>query len=95
MNRRSFFTRLCKGVVGVAVATHIPLEWLPAPVRHRGCLTIAQITAVSYEAVFQNLQKVSNQWAESAFLRELERQGAITVVSKPIQIPLVYERNEL
>ena len=58
-------------------------------------LTIGQIAAISYPAVLADNRKAANQWAESAFLRELERQGAIVRKSlgSTIEAPLDYRRN--
>jgi len=58
-------------------------------------LTIGQIAAVSYPAVLAEMRKGANQWAESAFMRELERQGAIIHKSlgATIEVPLDYQRN--
>ena len=44
-------------------------------------LTISQILAASYPAVANEKNKPMNQWAENAFLRELEAQGAIKRIS--------------
>jgi len=56
-------------------------------------LSISQIVAASYAAVEK--KKASNQWSESALLRELERQGAIKKVSlgATIDETLDYRRN--
>lgn len=58
-------------------------------------LTIGQIAAISYPAVLADNRKAANQWAESAFLRELERQGAIKrrSLGSSIEAPLDYQRN--
>ena len=58
-------------------------------------LTISQIMAVSYPAVLAEMRKPANQWAESALLRELEKQGAIERKSlgSTIEAPLDYRRN--
>lgn len=58
-------------------------------------LTIGQIAAVSYPAVLAEKRKPANQWAESAFMRELERQGGIKRESlgTTIEAPLDYQRN--
>lgn len=58
-------------------------------------LTIGQIVAVSYPAVLAEMRKAANQWVESAFLRELERQGAVIRKSlgTTIEAPLDYQRN--
>ncbi len=57
--------------------------------------TISQIAAVSYPAVLNEMRKAANQWAESAFMRELERQGAVERASlgPQIQKTLDYQRN--
>jgi hypothetical protein len=56
---------------------------------------ISQILAVSYPAVLAEKRKAANQWAESALMRELERQGAIVRKSlgATIEAPLDYQRN--
>ncbi len=58
-------------------------------------LTISQIVAVSYPAVLAEMRKAQNQWAESAFMRELEKQGALERKSlgATIEAPLDYQRN--
>lgn len=58
-------------------------------------LSIEQIAAVSYPAVLAEMRKAANQWAESAALRELERQGAIKRISlgESIEVPLDYRAN--
>lgn len=58
-------------------------------------LTIGQIAAVSYPAVLAEMRRAANQWSESAFMRELERQGAIERKSlgATIEAPLDYRRN--
>jgi hypothetical protein len=58
-------------------------------------LNIEQIVAASYPAVLAELRKPENQWAESAAMRELERQGAIDRVSlgESIETPLDYRPN--
>lgn len=40
MNRRSFFKSFAKAAVGVAVATHVPVSWLPEKVVRTGYLEI-------------------------------------------------------
>lgn len=57
--------------------------------------TISQIAAVSYPAVLNEMRKPTNQWAESAFMRELERQKAIEKKSmgSVIEKTLDYQRN--
>lgn len=56
---------------------------------------ISQILSVSYPAVLAEMRKPQNQWSESAFMRELERQGAIKRISMgpTIEAPLDYQRN--
>lgn len=56
---------------------------------------VAQIIAVSYNAILADKKKPSNQWAESAFLRELERQGGIDRqnLGPQIEAPLDFQRN--
>lgn len=58
-------------------------------------LSIQQIVAVSYNAVVAESRKPVNQWAESAFMREIERQGGIkTIPGGPqIEAPIDYRRN--
>src|SRR5262245_41608597 len=59
-------------------------------------LTINQIVATSYPAVLAEARKAANQWAESAFMRELERQGAIERkdLGATIEVPLDFRRNQ-
>ena len=56
---------------------------------------ISQIAAVSYPAVLNEMRKAVNQWAESAFMRELERQGAVKRKSfgSILEETLDYQRN--
>lgn len=56
---------------------------------------ISQLLAVSYPAVLAEKKKPANQWEESSFLREAERQGAIVRKSlgATIEAPLDYQRN--
>lgn len=58
-------------------------------------LSVSQMVAVSYPAVLAEMRKAANQWAESAFMRELEKQGGIEHKSLGAQIeaPLDYQRN--
>lgn len=58
-------------------------------------LSISQIASISYSAVLADNRKAANQWSESAFLRELERQGAIKrrSLGSNIEAPLDYRRN--
>lgn len=57
--------------------------------------TISQLAAVSYPAVLNEMRKAANQWAESALLREMERQGLIERVhlGSVIEKTLDYQRN--
>jgi hypothetical protein len=57
---------------------------------------ISQMLSVSYEAVLNAKRKPENQWAENAFLRELERVGAIKTIagSHTIEFTLDYKRND-
>ena len=57
---------------------------------------VSQMVATSYPAVLAEMKKnPANQWAENAFLRELEKQGAIKRKSlgSSIDVPLDYQRN--
>lgn len=58
-------------------------------------LTVSQIAAASYPAVLAEMRKAANQWAESAFMRELEKQGGIVRKSlgSQIEAPLDYRAN--
>lgn len=58
-------------------------------------ITINQITAASYNDVLNEARKPSNQWAESAAMREFERQGiVVTVPGGPVfESTLDYKRN--
>lgn len=58
-------------------------------------LTIDQITAVSFNDVRNDMRKPANQWAESAFLRELEKGGFIKqVAGGPLaEATIDYRRN--
>lgn len=58
-------------------------------------LTIGQIAAVSYPAVLNEMRKPDNQWAESALLREMERQDMIVKkdFGASLQEVLDYRRN--
>lgn len=88
MNRRSFLTQLLTCIVGVSIPGK--LVAMLTPIR-RG-LTIEQITAVSYPMVLAEMRKTSNQWNESAMLRELERHGHIERVNiTPIQSNLTWK----
>ena len=58
-------------------------------------LTIGQIVAVSYPAVLAEKRKPSNQWEQSAFMQEAERQGIFKHedLGATIEAPLDYQRN--
>src|SRR3990167_4721696 len=58
-------------------------------------LSISQITAASYPAVLAESRKATNQWAENAALRALEKAGFVQLVSlgPTIEIPLDYRVN--
>lgn len=58
--------------------------------------TIGQMLSASYNLVIAEKKKPANQWAESALMRELERQGAIKHESlgPMIEAPLDYQRNQ-
>lgn len=58
-------------------------------------LSIGQILAVSYSDVLNEKRKPSNQWAENAFLGELESQGAIErrSLGPTIEATLDYKAN--
>lgn len=58
-------------------------------------LSIAQIVAASYNAVVAEARKPQNQWAESAFLKEMERQGMVDRIAggPQIEVPIDYRRN--
>lgn len=57
--------------------------------------TIGQILAASYNAVLADKKKAHNQWEESAFMHEWEKQGGIEHKSLGVQIdiPLDVNRN--
>lgn len=57
---------------------------------------ISQIISASYPAILAEKRKGANQWAESALLREMDRQGAIETkpLGATIDIPLDYQRNQ-
>lgn len=59
-------------------------------------LSISQMIAVSYPEVVNEMRKPANQWAESAFMRELERQGAVERIngSPTIESTIDYQRNQ-
>jgi hypothetical protein len=56
---------------------------------------VAQIASVSYPAVLNDMRKAENQWAESACMREMERQGMIKRKSfgSSLDPSLDYKRN--
>lgn len=58
-------------------------------------LSVSQMVASSYNAVRAEARKAHNQWAESAFMREAERQNMVVRISFGVQIeaPLDYQRN--
>lgn len=58
-------------------------------------LAISQILAASYPAVANEKRKPSNQWAESALLREMERMGMVKRVNfgPTLEETLDYRRN--
>jgi hypothetical protein len=58
-------------------------------------LSVSQIIAVSYNDVVNEMRKPENQWAESAFLRELERLGALKKIpgGPQVEATLDYKRN--
>lgn len=58
-------------------------------------LSIAQIDAASYPKVLASMRKPENQWVENAFMRELERLGAISYQSlgPTIEAPFDWRRN--
>lgn len=58
-------------------------------------LTISQIVASSYNAVLAAARKPENQWAESAAMREFEKQGFIDRVNfgPTLEAPLDWRRN--
>lgn len=58
-------------------------------------LSISQMLAASYPAVVAEKRRPANQWSESAFMAELERQGAIKTEAfgLTIECPLDYRRN--
>lgn len=59
-------------------------------------LSVSQIIAASYNDVVNEMRKPENQWAESAFMREMERQGSIKKINggPQIEATLDYRRNE-
>ena len=58
-------------------------------------LTISQITAVAYPKVLAEKRRPANQWAESAFMRHMEKLGFIKHenIGATIEAPLDYQRN--
>src|SRR5581483_10115254 len=56
---------------------------------------VAQIIAVSYNAVLNEKKKAANQWAESALLHEMERQGMIKreAFGPQLEATLDFKRN--
>jgi hypothetical protein len=59
-------------------------------------LSISQILSASYEAVLNEKRKPANQWADSSFMKELERQGALKKVGMgpTIEHTIDYQRNQ-
>jgi hypothetical protein len=57
--------------------------------------TVSQILAASYPAVVAAKKKPANQWAESALMRELEKQNGIKRISfgPTLEEPLDYRRS--
>lgn len=56
---------------------------------------VSQIISASYAAVVNEARQAANQWVESAFMRELERQGAVERVDfgSQIEATLDYQAN--
>lgn len=56
---------------------------------------VSQIISASFAAIVAEARKAANQWVESAFMRELERQGAIERINfgSQIEAPLDYQPN--
>jgi hypothetical protein len=56
---------------------------------------VSQIVAASYAAIVAEARKAANQWAESAYMREMERQGAVDRINfgSQIEAPLDYQPN--
>ena len=56
---------------------------------------VSQIISASYAAIVNEARQAANQWVESAFMRELERQGAIDRVNfgSQIEATLDYQAN--
>lgn len=38
MTRRDLIKRVCGGVIGLCAVTHIPIEWVPTPIKTEGAL---------------------------------------------------------
>ena len=57
--------------------------------------SISQILTASFPAILSKTKSAANQWAESALMRELERQGAIKRIGlgPTIEVQLDYRRN--
>src|SRR3989442_1524730 len=67
-----------------------------SPERDSIMALVSQMVAVSYPAVLTEMKKnPQNQWAENAFLRELEKQGGVKrrSLGATIELPLDYQRN--
>lgn len=58
-------------------------------------LNVSQIIAASYNDLVNEMRKPENQWAENAFLREMEKQGMINTIDggPQIEATLDYRRN--
>ncbi len=56
---------------------------------------VSQIISASYAAVVNEARQAANQWVESAYMRELERQGAVDRVDfgSQIEATLDYQAN--
>lgn len=94
MNRRGFFTSLCKLGVVTALGPGIVKAAIKLVPVVTPKLTIAQIVAISYPLVPRETLSLHNTWAETAMLRELERGGAISRTSKQsFEIPIKFVRN--
>lgn len=57
---------------------------------------ISQLLSVSFPLIVAEKKKAANQWAESSFLTELEKQGGIVrkALGSTIDAPLDYQRNQ-
>lgn len=59
-------------------------------------LSISQILSASYAAVLNEKRKPANQWADTSFMKELERQGALKKVpfGPTLEHTIDYQRNQ-